>query len=261
MLGMKSALARTRTSKLPTAELVLPFVSLALTLIITGTTVAAAQAAPPTVAYLQLVFTQSAAECRQRQNALLESNPQRTTVRCLRNTTDTAEPPPRARKLPSYLLELSSDAALTQPTGDAAAITVTYRAIGNEQSSEQLIEQAASARRPVNNDSFKSYQMLVFTNPTSGQEAAYNDWYDGLHVPDVLRIPGFLSGQRFIMTDANQAKELQLPRYLARFTLRSESLKATNDEITARGRDGRTRSSESFDIKTGVVAFFTADEK
>jgi len=244
----------------PAAALVLPFVSFTLTLITAGTTVAAAQAAPPNTAYLQLVFTQSAADCKQRQNALLKKNPQRTTIRCLRNTTDVAGPPPRAPKLPSYLLEISSDAALTQPTADAAAITVTYRALGKEQSSEQLIEQEASARRPGNNDLFTSYQMFVFTNPMSGQETAYNDWYDGQHVPDVLRVPGFLSGQRFIVTDANQATELKLPRYLARFTLRSESLKLTNDEITARGRDGRTRSSESFDIKSGVVAFYTTNE-
>jgi hypothetical protein len=154
--------------------------------------------------------------------------------------------------MPPYVLEISSGTVLKQPSGDAAAMTVTLRALGKEQ--------AVSDDRSIKNDSFKSYQMLVFTNPTDGQEATYNDWYDHQHVPDVLRVPGFVNGQRFIMTDANQAKELQLPRYLARFTLRSESLKATNEDITARGRDGRTRSSESFDIKTGVVAFFTADE-
>jgi len=44
--------------------------------------------------------------------------------------------------------------------------------------------------------------MLAMMNPASaGQEAAYNEWYEGVHVPDVLRHPGFQSATRFRLAD------------------------------------------------------------
>jgi hypothetical protein len=101
--------------------------------------------------------------------------------------------------------------------------------------------------------------MYVFTNPTAGQDAAYNDWYDQQHVPDVLNIPGFLSGQRFAMVDPEQHNPVKLPRYLALFELRSGGLVATDAEILARGRDGRTVGSPSFDLTSGVVAYMVSD--
>jgi hypothetical protein len=112
-----------------------------------------------------------------------------------------------------------------------------------------------SASRPLGDGPIATYQLLVFSNPLAGQDASYEDWYDHQHVPDVLMIPGFQYARRFAATDAEQGKDLQLPQYLALFTLKSGGLQATNDEITARGRDGRTRPSASFDVKTGVVAF------
>jgi hypothetical protein len=100
--------------------------------------------------------------------------------------------------------------------------------------------------------------MYVFTNPTAGQDAAFNDWYDQQHVPDVLNTPGS-GGQRFAMVDPEQRNPVKLPRYLALFELRSGGLVATDAEILARGRDGRTVGSPSFDLKTGVVAYMVSD--
>lgn len=38
---------------------------------------------------------------------------------------------------------------------------------------------------------------LVLTNAVPGEEAAFNDWYDNIHLPDVLRVPGVTRAQRF----------------------------------------------------------------
>lgn len=39
---------------------------------------------------------------------------------------------------------------------------------------------------------------VVFGNPVSpGREAEYNQWYDAVHIPDVLAVPGVLSAQRY----------------------------------------------------------------
>jgi hypothetical protein len=39
---------------------------------------------------------------------------------------------------------------------------------------------------------------VVFGNPPSPeQDAEFNEWYEGTHIPEVLRVPGVLSAQRY----------------------------------------------------------------
>jgi len=33
---------------------------------------------------------------------------------------------------------------------------------------------------------------VVMTNPTTGKEAGFNEWYNTHHIPDVLNVPGFV---------------------------------------------------------------------
>jgi hypothetical protein len=40
------------------------------------------------------------------------------------------------------------------------------------------------------------FKMLVFSNPVAGQEQAYNDWYTGRHLADIVALPGFTAAQR-----------------------------------------------------------------
>jgi hypothetical protein len=46
-------------------------------------------------------------------------------------------------------------------------------------------------------DTVKKFVLTVFTNPVAGREEEYNKWYNEVHVPDVLRIPGFTAARRF----------------------------------------------------------------
>jgi hypothetical protein len=48
--------------------------------------------------------------------------------------------------------------------------------------------------------------LLVLSEPVSeADDAAYNDWYDHTHLPEILALPGFVSARRFRMS------EVQLP--------------------------------------------------
>ncbi|MCU1415420.1 MAG: hypothetical protein JWN80_2760 [Microbacteriaceae bacterium] len=38
---------------------------------------------------------------------------------------------------------------------------------------------------------------LVQTNAVEGTEAEFTKWYDTVHVPEILQIPGFVAAQRF----------------------------------------------------------------
>ncbi len=48
----------------------------------------------------------------------------------------------------------------------------------------------------------KSFRFIVLTNPTAGKEAEFNRWYDEQHLPDVLKVPGFVAAQRFKLAQA-----------------------------------------------------------
>ncbi len=40
------------------------------------------------------------------------------------------------------------------------------------------------------------YSWFVFTNCTPGDDAEFNKWYDNVHIPDLLKVPGVIGCQR-----------------------------------------------------------------
>jgi hypothetical protein len=42
---------------------------------------------------------------------------------------------------------------------------------------------------------------LAYSNPKPGREDEYNAWYDNEHLPDVVGIPGYVSGRRYRLSD------------------------------------------------------------
>jgi hypothetical protein len=57
--------------------------------------------------------------------------------------------------------------------------------------------------------------LFIWTDIAPEEEDAFNDWYEHEHMPDrVLKIPGFLSGRRFVATSG-------APKYLALYEMTS----------------------------------------
>jgi len=93
------------------------------------------------------------------------------------------------------------------------------------------------------------YKFLVITRPVPGKEAAYNDWYDHRHIPDVLKVPGFVSAQRF-----KASGETALPGpYVAIYELETSDPSAALAELTARAGTSQMPLSDALDM-TSVSA-------
>ena len=45
------------------------------------------------------------------------------------------------------------------------------------------------------------HALFVFTDPVEGKEEEYNDWYNNVHLAEVCQVEGFLSAQRFKVSD------------------------------------------------------------
>jgi hypothetical protein len=107
------------------------------------------------------------------------------------------------------------------------------------------------------------YTFLALTNPVEGKEAEFNEWYDKHHIPDVINVPGFVSGQRFRLADSQFGGEgSQAYKYLALYEIETDDIAATIKELRARGGTADITPSDAIDTKrVGTFMFTPIKEK
>lgn len=87
-------------------------------------------------------------------------------------------------------------------------------------------------------------QMMVFSTPRAGMEEEYNKWYEEVHIPDLLSIPGMKSCTRFRgQSVAGQPAEFA---YCAVYEIDGD-FDAIMREMQARAADGRSQLSPAID--------------
>lgn len=65
---------------------------------------------------------------------------------------------------------------------------------------------------------------LAFAEPTSGDDDAFNEWYDTIHLPEVVAVPGFVAAQRFRYDKSGDRPGQDPPshRYLAIYEIEGD---------------------------------------
>jgi hypothetical protein len=102
------------------------------------------------------------------------------------------------------------------------------------------------------------YTFVVLSNPTTpGQEAEYNEWYNKIHIPDVLNVPGFVAAQRFKLADSQFADGKPAHRYLALYELETDDLKGSFKELQKRVGTADMFMSDAIDMKGLSASTFT----
>ena len=80
------------------------------------------------------------------------------------------------------------------------------------------------------------------------KEKEYNDWYDNMHMPDMLEVPGFIRATRWVSADN---KENEIRKYLALYELETDDLDEFNKKMRERGmwtfKQGRFSELPVFD--------------
>jgi hypothetical protein len=59
--------------------------------------------------------------------------------------------------------------------------------------------------------------MLVFSNAVEGRDDDYTKWYDEVHLNDIVSIPSFTSGKRYLVSEVNGLPQSRDYRYLAAY--------------------------------------------
>lgn len=101
--------------------------------------------------------------------------------------------------------------------------------------------------------------LLALTNATPGNDAAFNDWYDKVHLPDVLNVDGFVAAQRFKLSDAQRQSDTPY-RYLAVYEIETDDLARSVAEL-AHQADHVMELSDAFDRKRQAMVFTPITER
>jgi len=77
------------------------------------------------------------------------------------------------------------------------------------------------------------YLLVTFSDPKDpAKEKEFNDWYDNLHMPDMLKTPGLLKASRWKSADK---KENEVRKYLTMYDLETDDLDEFNNKMRAQG--------------------------
>ena len=105
------------------------------------------------------------------------------------------------------------------------------------------------------------FVQLVFSNPAAGKDAEFNEWYDNVHIPQLLEVPGMLSAKRYALKESElyRVPGGQVPdhRYLCVYEMEGD-VDTIMTEIRARVADGRVQMADCLDLLSSRMSFWTA---
>ena len=95
---------------------------------------------------------------------------------------------------------------------------------------------------------------MVRSNARSGQEDAYNHWYNNVHLAEVLSIEGFNSAQRFALHET-QVQADQPHGYLALYEIDTD---AVTETLARLGQATWLNMSDAIDPASVNISIFSA---
>ena len=93
------------------------------------------------------------------------------------------------------------------------------------------------------------YLLCAFSDcKDPSREAEFNEWYDTMHVPDMLEVPGMIQATRWASAES---KEGQHRKYLALYELETDNVAEFDAKVRERGmktmKEGRFSDLPIFD--------------
>lgn len=98
------------------------------------------------------------------------------------------------------------------------------------------------------------YKFVVLSRPVAGREEECNDWYQNVHLGQVVAIPGIRSAQRFRLS-ADLGARGAWP-YLAIYEIETDDLDAVVQEIQAKAGSDLLLVSDALDTASAFAAIY-----
>ena len=101
-----------------------------------------------------------------------------------------------------------------------------------------------------------TYILVVPSSAMPGRENEYNDWYDGEHLSDLLKVPGIVAGKRFDALENSPAKTPA--KHLAIYEIEADDPLAVVAEIGRRAEAGEMSVSPTLDMSSVQMWLYKA---
>lgn len=99
------------------------------------------------------------------------------------------------------------------------------------------------------------YKFIVLTEPVEGRDAEFNDWYQNVHLGDVVAIEGFTAAQRFRFAKTLGGGEDEAFPYLAIYEIETDDIDEVLAELNRRRGTERMGISEALGPKVYAVVY------
>lgn len=76
------------------------------------------------------------------------------------------------------------------------------------------------------------YKLLVLSEPVAGQDEQYREWYDQVHLPEVLELDGFVAAKRYAHHSTIAGDPTNLPN-LAIYDIETDDIDQTLADMRA----------------------------
>jgi hypothetical protein len=90
--------------------------------------------------------------------------------------------------------------------------------------------------------------LMVQGAPAAGRDQEFNDWYNDIHLVDIMKIAGFTAARRFKRIDAESDNP-----YLAIYEVEADDLHAAYAAIGAGVANGEVRMSDVMSFEPAPV--------
>lgn len=101
--------------------------------------------------------------------------------------------------------------------------------------------------------------MVVLTNPKAPElEQQFNRWYTDIHIPEILKTPGFVGVTRYKVSDAQflPGSESQGPRYLAIWEIEADDVAAAATALQEQAINDGWILDDTVDPSSISIRFF-----
>ncbi len=100
---------------------------------------------------------------------------------------------------------------------------------------------------------------IVFSNPLPGRDDEFNEWYDNVHIPELLAVPGMLSAQRYEIRDAEiyhmEGGAVPEHRYALIYEMEGD-VDAIMNKIQQGVADGKINMADCLDMSSWRLSFW-----
>jgi len=101
-----------------------------------------------------------------------------------------------------------------------------------------------------------AYKMMVLSNPMPGREAECDHWYQHVHLADVVKLPGFVSAQRYhVAQPMAQANPYQ---FLAIYDIETDDIDQAISNLVTAAEKGIMTISDDLDRANSYAVVYEA---